>query len=150
MSMAEIDMALSGSTGLPEIPARPGMAQRWVRTRRGSEDDARNLARMTQRMWHPRDPKTVPEHFKWMTILKEGLGSVVCTDDLILMERDERVQRRAEELQRQRVNTATTAVKRNLFADYDANVGNGSGFSAPIDDSRASVERGRPVDIPDD
>lgn len=142
----EIESALGASSILPDIPPRPGMAQRWVRYKRGAEDDPQNLAKMSQRFWTPRDPSTVPKHFQYLVSQREGLGGVIATSDVILMERDERIQARAERIRQDRTNSRTQAVKQTIFSDYEKEIGRNSGFTPPTDLSTARVERGNPVE----
>ena len=150
LSDEEIEAALGADSVLPAIPPREGMSQRWVRYRRGNEDDTQNLAKMTRRLWAPRDPATVPKHFQWLVTQREGMGGVIATADVILMERDERIQRRAEQILHDRTNNKTRAVKNNLFSTYKGEIGSDSGFEAPGYSVKSWVERGVPVESPSD
>lgn len=135
---------LEDSDVLPKIPPRQGYAQRWVRVARGAEADARNLSLRARRGWLPRAAETVSKDLQYMTLQRQGMGGVIGTHDLVLMERPIEIQRRAEALERNKRRELERAVKTNLFNEHNNLGGASSGFSAPsvVHDSR--VERGTP------
>lgn len=129
---------------LPQIPSRAGYVQRWVRVSTKHGDDARNMARMAQRGWKPRPADTVPKAYQWLTSKREGMGGVIGTHDCVLMERSEGIQRKAEAIQKQKRRDLETAVKTNLFREHQ-NLGGDRAGITPNYDSKATVERGRPM-----
>lgn len=67
-------------------PPRPGFVQRWVRFRRGSQEDVRNFQRQRQVGWQPRDPRTVPGGWRPPTGNHGDVGSCIMVEGLILCE----------------------------------------------------------------
>jgi hypothetical protein len=126
---------------LPQIKARPGFAQRWVRVATKEGADGQNIARMAQRGWKPRPADTVPKALQFYTVQKEGLGGVVGTHDCVLMERREEVEARSAAMNKERRRELERAVKGNLFSETKGAVNH---------DSRSQVERGKRVHVADD
>lgn len=137
----ETPILFEESGPLPNIPPRPGYAQRWVRVATKEGADPQNIARMSQRGWTPRPADTVPKAIQVYTVQKEGMGGVIGTHDCILMERHEDMNRRASEANKQRRRELERAVKGNLTAETRGHVKH---------DSRSEIERGRPVRVADD
>lgn len=130
---------------LPDIDARTGYAQRWVRILRGTETDTRNIYSATRQGWQPRKADSVPKNMQWLIVQNESFGGVIGSHDLILMERPEELDRKAQAYDRaQRVNL-DKAVKSNLFSEHKQLGGETTGFSTPGVDHSAQVERGRPL-----
>lgn len=135
---------------LPDIPARDGYAQRWVRVRKGKDADAQNLFAAQRRGWTPRSPNTVSKSLQWLTVQREGLGGVVGANDVVLMERPMAINDRERDIKRRERRSIEQAVKNNLFSEYKGMGGAATGFTAPVDESKSSVERGRRPAIQDD
>jgi len=135
---------------LPDIPARPGYAQRWGRVKIRNEQDGRNLMRLQQRGWKPRPADSVPAAFQGFTVRNASLGGVIGTDDLVLMERPQKLQERVIAHQKQEVDAREKAVKRNIFRDYQDVGGADTGFTRPKHENSAKVERGVPVLLDDE
>lgn len=129
---------------LPDIPARPGYSQRWVRVAIGSEPDARNMATRSRRGWSPRQADTIEPHLRYMAINREEFGNVIGNHDVILMERPTEIQNKVQAHERKKVDDLTAAVKHNIFREHREMGGNRTGFESPRDESQSQVERGRP------
>jgi len=143
----EIDfdpLAFEDTGPLPQIPARQGYVQRWVRMAFGNSADARNLSTRTRRGWQPRPADTVDKAYQYMTVNNESMGGIIGTHDLVLMERPMAIHRKAEQIERDKRRNLEMAVKSNLFREHNNIGGSGSGFTAPKDESTAHVERGAP------
>lgn len=126
---------------LPQIPPRAGYSQRWVRVATKEGDDARNIARMSQRGWRPRNPETVPASLQMFAVKREGLGGVIGTHDCILMERHQDISAKEADHNRGMRRDLERAVKGNIFNETNGNV---------THESKSSIERGRPVTVADD
>lgn len=129
---------------LPNIPARPGYAQRWVRVAIGNEADARNISTRYRRGWRPRTSDSVDKSLHHMLVNREGFGNVIGTHDVILMERPLEIQKKIEAHQRKQVRDLEQAVKHNLFREHKDLGGNQTGFNQPRDESEARVVKGAP------
>jgi len=132
---------------LPNIPARAGYDQRWVRVATKEGDDARNIARAAQRGWKPRPVESVPKAYQWLTSKREGIGGVIGTHDNILMERHEGISEKVNAINKKRRRDLESAVKNNIFRE---NVGGSHAGISHNTETSATVERGRPVRIADD
>lgn len=143
---APIDFSIQGP--LPNIAARPGYAQRWIRVRKGNDPDAQNLFAATRRGWTPRSPSTVSKALQFMTVQHEGFGGCIGTPDMVLMERATELNARERELKRQDRRERESAVKKSLFAEFKGAAD--AGFSAPSVENESRVERGRAPAIQDD
>lgn len=144
-----IDFANSGP--LPNIPARPGYVQRWIRVQSGTTPDARNAYAAKIRGWTPRSPGTVSKALQELLVQREGSGGVIGTHDLVLMERPEELNLRETQAKRRDRRELERGVKNNLFSEYKSMGGAGAGFTAPDDSgSSAKVETGRRPTIQDD
>lgn len=136
-------------SALPDIPAREGYDQRWIRVRANNQDDAKNIYTASRRGWTPRSPGTVGKAQNFLCIQREGLGGVVGTHDMVLMERPHAISRKEAEVRRGARRGRTEAVKGGLFSEYK-NLGTSEEhFTRPSVESSNRVERGRPV-IQDD
>lgn len=143
-----IDFTIQGP--LPDIPARPGYAQRWVRILKDGRPDSQNLFAVTRRGWAPRSPNTLPKEQQFLTVTREGLGGCIGTHDMVLMERHEGLNRQEQDIKRQDRRDREKAVKENLFSEYRNLGGASTGFSAPSVENSAHIERGRQPTIQDD
>ncbi len=135
---------------LPDIPAREGFVQRWVRVSVKDKDDARNLSIRARKGWLPRQTNTVDQGYQYMLSNHQGLGGIIGTHDLVLMERPVEIHRKFEELERKKRENLELAVKSNLFREHKSLGGTDTGFNAPVDESKARVIRGGPPRIAED
>lgn len=137
---------------LPDISARPGYAQRWVRAVRDGKPDAHNLFAAARRGWLARKPETVPQTLQWLTVQREGIGGCIGTHDMVLMERHSELDAREASVKRRDRRERERAVKNNLFSEYRSirNAGGGDLVTAPEMENSARVERGRAPVIQDD
>lgn len=71
---------------LPEIPARLGFAQRWIRFSSFNVDDAGNQSKKTREGWRPRDPKTVSRDYVSLSARKGSFGEVIAIQGMVLCE----------------------------------------------------------------
>ena len=141
---SEFDPSVLDDLGpLPDIPARVGYAQRWVRVMIGKENDARNLAMRSRRGWKPRQANTVSTSMQYMTENRAEFGDVIGTHDCILMERPIEIQKKVENHERAKVAEQTRAVKHNLFREHQNLGGVQTGFD-PRDESQSRVIKGAP------
>ncbi|RJQ53484.1 MAG: hypothetical protein C4521_07500 [Actinobacteria bacterium] len=151
MGVHDDDLVNFEPTGpLPDIEARPGFAQRWVRTRKGNDADAHNLFAAARRGWAPRSPSSVPKALQWLTVQREGLGGCIGTHDMVLMERPNELNAREADVKRRDRRERERAVKNNLFSEYKGIGGARSGMTAPDVENSSRVERGRAPAIQDD
>ena len=129
---------------LPNIPARQGYAQRWVRVAIGNEADAKNMSTRARRGWLPRQASTVDQNLKYMFVERANFGNVIATHDVILMERPLELHKKIEQHERNKVRDMEKALKHNLFREHREMGGNRTGFNAPIDESTSKVIKGSP------
>lgn len=71
---------------LPEIPARPGMVQKWCRIAVFGVDDAANLSRFQNQGWLARRLDTVGKEYHPPTLAHGAHSGCVVVKDLILCE----------------------------------------------------------------
>jgi len=135
---------------LPDIPARAGYAQRWVRVKKGRDEDARNIYNSTRKGWLPRAVETVSKALQGLTVQREGFGGVIGSHDMVLMERHEGIDKASADHKKQARRNLTTAVKENLFSEHRSLGGSNTGLGSPGFEDRAQVERGRRVSVADD
>ncbi|MGH1372980.1 MAG: hypothetical protein ACRBBW_13150 [Cellvibrionaceae bacterium] len=130
---------------LPEVPARDGYAQRWIRIQKGNEEDGRNIYAASRKGWTPRSLETVGDAFKWLTTKLGDRGNLVGTKSMVLMERPIELDRRASQVTKGRRQELEKAVKQNLFSEHNGLGGSSTGFTAPQVESASQVERGQPL-----
>lgn len=136
---------------LPQIAARPGFVQRWVRVRKGGQDDAQNVFAASRKGWTPRRPDTVPKHLQFMVVQREGIGGCIGTHDCVLMERHEAINAREVAYKRNERKARIAAVRGNLFSEARSIDSSGRYVTAPSSEGSArTVERGRMPVIQDD
>ena len=68
-------------------PVRPGMEQRWVRCRVLGTEDYQNILKRQQQGWSARSVESLPPDFAFLSRRFGDMGSVICNQDSILMER---------------------------------------------------------------
>ena len=128
---------------LPEIEARPGFSQRWIRTKIGGEDDPKNLSASFNAGWKRRDPSTIPANVSAPTLYVDGLGESVGISGMILMERPQGYSNAQKEKVRQRTNSQMEAVDQALANAHAAH----SGFGAPARTGHTVTQTGSmPID----
>jgi len=136
---------------LPDVQPRPGFVQRWIRVRKGGQDDAQNLFAASRKGWTPRRPDTVPKHLQFMVVQREGMGGCVGTHDCVLMERHEAINAREVAYKRSERKARLAAVRGNLFSEARSIDRSGRYVTAPSSEgSERRVERGRMPLIQDD
>lgn len=129
---------------LPEIPARPGFSQRWIQL------TPKRLMRASQMGYVPRPPDTVAKAFQVLTVQREGLGGVIGTHDMVLMEVPEEMAIRRREAVRRRTRELEKAVSNSLFREHERLRREGDGFVPHRMQAQAEIERGRLPVVPDD
>jgi hypothetical protein len=97
---------------------RPGFVQRWMRTKLGADDDARNIMRRMNRGWRPRSADTIPagEFAPSMTI--PSFGSVIGVEGMVLVERPAEMQASHEQYGRELADRQMQSVYQ-MLADAD-------------------------------
>lgn len=128
---------------LPNIPARNGFSQRWIRSKIGGENDSKNLSTAYNNGWRRRDPATVPPTIAAPSVYVEGVGDSVGISGMILMERPEKLSAVHKQRVQQRTNTQMEAVDKALENSHTAN----SGFGAPTRSGKTETQTGSmPID----
>jgi hypothetical protein len=147
ISVHDIDIEQNGESNvLPNIRARDGFTQRWIRTKLNGEDDPRRIASAFNQHWRRRDPSTIPAGEMAPSIHVEGVGECIGLSGMVLMERPEAISAQYARRVRQQTKTQMDAVDESLFQSHTAN----SGFGAPqrVED-KTQVKVGSGI-IPDD
>jgi len=133
-----------GNVGpLPELDAREGMAQRWIRSKVNGEDDHANLSKAFNQHWRRRSPDTIPRGVSAPTIYVEGIGEAIGLSGMILMERPIEIHNAYKAKVQDRTQTQKRAVDESLF-----NIPAEGGFGAvgTQNKSEVKVTRALPVD----
>lgn len=73
-------------SSLPEIPARSGYVQRWIRVATGGKADASNISRRYREGWRPRRMETVPKNIGVPTLNTGEYAGCVGVEGSVLME----------------------------------------------------------------
>jgi len=128
---------------LPEIPARDGYAQRWVRVAIGNQPDLRNISTAERRGWKPRPIDTVHKSLRFMKADLSEFGGVIGTHSCVLMERPKAINDKVAMYERKKVKDLNVAVKNMIGRDYQNMGGSRSGFTAPSADYENRVTRGK-------
>ena len=88
INIHDIDVEVDAQTGpLPNLKARDGMAQRWMRTTKNGKPDPANIAKMENRHWRRRNPDTIPDNKAAPTNYVDGLGDTIGISGMVLVER---------------------------------------------------------------
>ncbi len=127
-------------------PARPGFAQRWVRTTLEGKDDPRNVAKRMNERWRPRRADTVPKGYHAPTIQHGEYAGYIGVEGVVLMERPEKVQNAVRKRNRDMARAQMQGVENDLHKIHDPH----SGYGQPTLSNRSKVQRGRPVVADDD
>lgn len=98
--------------------ARPGFVQRWMRTKLGSEDDARNIMRRMNRGWRPRSADTIPAGEFAPTMKIPSFGQVIGVEGMVLVERPAEMQASHEQYGRDMADRQMQSVYQ-MLADAD-------------------------------
>lgn len=134
---------------LPEIPARPGMQQRWVTYRLQGQDNPQNLMkRVQQQRWRPRKPDEATENF--LRTQHPVLGDVIATHDCILMERPVRFGQAEQAHVDELTAHQSTAVRERVKNFQRENRNDGYQFTDRETIDRETISTGRQVEIPED
>lgn len=113
----ESDILFGERPFIDDIPARPGMAQKWIRTLLNGQDDVRNITRMLQLGWKPRPLDSVPGGFSPPTLRHKQLGNVIGVGDLVLCEMPQARADRLKEVSRQKLRTQMAAISKKAEED---------------------------------
>jgi len=130
-----------------DLPPRPGFAQRWVRTKLGAADDAKNVMKRMNQGFRPRKADTVPRGTYVPTVNSRQFGDIIGMDGIILMERPEHLQKRHAAHNRAMAARQEEAVSQMLHRAQEP----GKGFGPVRVDTRSEVSTGhRPAPVADD
>lgn len=146
----EIPISFEEEGNLPKVPAKEGVVYRWIRVEIRSEDDRRNVYNAMRKGWTPVPADSLPPSLQWLATNREGLGNVVGTHDMVLMERAENIDAQENKLKQQKRKSHMASVKENMFNAHRDIGGRDSGFTEPVLESASSVEKGSPVRIQQD
>jgi len=130
---------------LPEIPAREGFMQRWMRTKLAGEDDPKNIAKSINQHWRRRDPSTIPSDLAAPTVYLDGIGNTIGISGMVLRERPVEINDQYKDRVKERTKTQMSAVDNSLYKDHSVNDGFGA-VHREEDKTRVSVGQGMPVD----
>lgn len=130
-----------------DIPAREGMAQRWVRVSDSSGDDQGNVHRRINQGWRPRQASTVKKGQYVPQINYQG-ADVIGIQGMILMERPTEQHNSEMAYRKQLANNQMQAVESMLSDVHDPK----SGLTKPEFSEYSSDVKtgGRPAPVADD
>lgn len=118
IAIHDIDVEVDGTFGpLPNIKARDGMAQRWMRTMKNGHPDPANIAKMENRHWRHRSPDTVPQNVAAPTSYVDGLGDTIGISGSVLVERPLSIHTAYAAEVRKRTQSQARSVDESLFND---------------------------------
>lgn len=135
---------------LPNVEPRTGYTQRWVRVSLKGSNDRNNIFKAMRAGWKPREASTLGTIDKFLTSAIDGLGDVISTHDLVLMERHEDITAKEKAENVKRYQNKERAIKKNLFEETSGGAGYTAGMEAPDHRTEQSVERGRSPLVADD
>jgi len=103
-------------SSLPEIPARSGYVQRWIRVSSGGKADASNISRRFREGWRPRRIETVPKNIGVPKLNTGEYSGCVGVEGSVLMEmpkerNDQRNKHYSEQRSRQTQSIDQTLAK---------------------------------------
>lgn len=90
------------ATNMPNIPARPGMVQKWVRDPITQDSQETSWSRSYGENWRPRDPATVPPGATYRTGKNIHGNDCIRRGNSVLCEMPEYLWKQREELYAQR------------------------------------------------
>ena len=141
-------ISFNAGSVLPEIPARPGMQQRWVTYRLQGQDSPQNLMKRVQKQrWRPRKPDEMTEDF--LRTQHSVLGDVIATHDAILMERPVRFGESEQAHVDELTEHQSAAVRERVKSFQRDNRNDGYQFTDRESVDRETISTGRQVEIPD-
>lgn len=148
--IASVDVANLDEPGLPAIPCREGMDQRWVRALIGGETDVKNLSAKERRGWRARPGDSLAHGFSNLRLSEGSFAGCIGVHDMVLMERPVEIGDKVREIERKKVNELDNAVKAMQFRETEGNARDDGYFRHESPDLRSKVETGsREVSIPD-
>jgi len=96
-------------------PPRPGYVQRWVRVRRGGQDDLDNFMARRREGWQPRDPSSVPGYIVAPTAAHGHFGRCIMVEGMVLCEMPAKRNAQRKAYYETRLAQQTTAVEKQLL-----------------------------------
>ena len=136
--------------GLPNIPPREGMEQRWMRSRLGAEAAVKNLAQKQTRGWRPRPASSVQQSYQNMRLAEGRFDGAIGVHDMILMERPIEIGAEARQIENAKVDDLDRAVRFMQFGETKGHEREQAYVRHEDPELDSRVETGsRPVDIPD-
>lgn len=140
------DLLWVEGNNLPNIAAREGMTQRWVRTKTNGNDDEKNLWKRQNQGWEPRKYSTIPKGQYVPKINFDG-DDIVGMHDMVLMERSIELHERYHNIRRNDVRLQQRAIDNDVMKFHDAE----SGLRSRQSGIDSQVHMGRvPTIAPDD
>lgn len=96
-------------------PPRPGYVQRWIRVRRGNQDDLQNFMSRRREGWQPRDPGSVPGGFDAPTQNHGNFGRCIMVEGMVLCEMSKRRNEQRRAFYQGQLAKQTDSVERQLL-----------------------------------
>lgn len=96
-------------------PPRPGYVQRWIRVRRGNQEDLQNFMSRRREGWQPRDPASVPGGFDAPTMAHGNFGRCIMVEGMVLCEMPTRRNEQRKAYYHGRLMNQTAAVEQQLL-----------------------------------
>lgn len=121
----------------PNIPARDGFVQRWIRVEKDDgSTDGRNISRQSNEYWRRRDPDTIPTSVLAPTGYTDGLGETIQASGYVLMERPMEIHDAKKRRVEDRTKAQSDSVEQSLFKTHTSA---DHGFGAPHSVENKSV-----------
>ncbi len=127
-----------------DIPARPGMVQRWIRVSSRGENDTTNVSRKFREGWVPRKAETLPKGFMAPTIERGSFVGCIGVEGMILCEMPKSRNDQRNAYFQKRKNTQTDAVNQQLAEASKHGV---KGFGNILKAEKTEVGRLREVKV---
>jgi len=149
--IASVDVANLDEPGLPHVPCREGMEQRWVRVKIRTEPDVKNLVNKERRGWRPRSAQTVAKTYQNLRIAEGDYAGCIGFHDVVLMERPVEIGEKVRKIELQKTREKELAIRSMQFRETDGQDRDRAYFQHENPELRSRVETGeyREVEIPD-
>lgn len=145
-----VDIATLDAPGLPNVPAREGMEQRWVRVKAGGEMDVKNLVAKEQRGWRPRSAQTASKAYQNLRIAEGDFAGNIGFHDVVLFERPIEIGEKVRLIEKQKVDDKELAIRSMQFRETEGYERDAGLVRYEKPELRSRVEVGtRVVDVPD-